>query len=70
MQLYLSFFISASVHHIGALNTPYVPTVKQQFLFFMLQPLAITFEDYVVHIGQNLGIGPSGKFNIVNLMSG
>jgi hypothetical protein len=35
----------------------------------MLQPVAITFEDYLVHIGQNLGIGPSGKFIIASLMS-
>jgi hypothetical protein len=69
VQLYLSFFISASIHHIGSLNTPYFPAVKQQFLFFMLQPVAITFEDYVIHLGKKLGIRPSGKLTIVNLMS-
>jgi hypothetical protein len=63
LQLYLSFFISASMHHVGALNTPYVPTVKHQFLFFMLQPVAITFEDYVIHVGRTLGIRPSGEFH-------
>src|SRR2546423_14052585 len=68
VQLYLSFFIAASIRHIGSLNTPYVPGVKQQYLFFMLQPVAITFEDHVIHIGKKLGIKPSGKLTVINVM--
>jgi hypothetical protein len=48
------------------LNAPYVPGVKQQYLFFMLQPVAITFEDHVIHIGKKLGIKPSGKLTVIN----
>ena len=60
--------MSASIHHIGSLNTPYVPAVKQQFLFFMLQPVAITFEDYIIHFGKKFGIRPCCKLAIVDLI--
>jgi len=39
-QLYIAFFVSACIHHIGTLNLPYDPATeggKLQFAFFMLQ---------------------------------
>ena len=32
----------------------------------MLQPIAITFEDYVSHLSRELALGSSGKFTIVD----
>lgn len=32
----------------------------------MLQPVAITFEDHVIHIGKKLGIKSSGKLTVIN----
>lgn len=55
MQLYGAFLFSALFHHIGALNLPYVYSVRYQFLFFMLQPVAIMVEDAVVALGSKMG---------------
>jgi hypothetical protein len=30
----------------------------------MVQPVAITFEDFAIHIAKKLGIRPSGKFAV------
>lgn len=47
LKLFFSFLFSAYIHHIGAMNIPYTPAVKYQFWFFLVQPVAIAFEDVV-----------------------
>jgi hypothetical protein len=61
LQLYNGFLISALIHHIGSLNTPYNPSVKYQFIFFMSQPIAITIEDFAIYLGKKAGIKESCK---------
>jgi hypothetical protein len=61
IHLYGSFIISALVHHIGSLNATYIPGVRNQFLFFMMQPVAITVEDGMKALGKRLGVRKSGK---------
>lgn len=61
LQLYNAFLISALIHHVGALNAAYNPGVKYQFMFFMIQPVAITFEDFAIYLGQKAGIKESCK---------
>lgn len=56
LQLYNAFFVSALIHHIGALNMPYSPLVEYQFYFFMIQPVAITIEDFAIHLGKKAGL--------------
>lgn len=56
LQLYDAFFVSALVHHVGALNTPYSPLAKFQFSFFMMQPIAITIEDFAIYLGKRAGL--------------
>jgi hypothetical protein len=55
-QLYNAFFVSAVIHHIGALNCPYSPLVWCQFYFFMIQPVAITVEDFAIYLGRKAGL--------------
>ncbi|KAL2069917.1 hypothetical protein VTL71DRAFT_14596 [Oculimacula yallundae] len=67
LQLYFGFFTSAFLHLIGAWNLPPCTRhaiVDQQFFFF-LQPIAITFEDFVIYIGKRAGIKKSWKTNLV-----
>lgn len=63
LNLYISFFISWSIHHIGSLNTPYIPAVKDQFIWLMSQPVAISFEDFIIWAGKRTGIRPCGTSN-------
>jgi hypothetical protein len=61
LQLYNAFFVSALIHHIGSLNIPYTPAVRCQFLFFMMQPVAITIEDSAIYLGRKVGLKESCK---------
>lgn len=56
LQLYNGFLVSALIHHIGSLNTPYTPLIGHQFLFFMMQPVAITVEDLAIYLGRKAGL--------------
>ena len=56
VQLYNAFFISALIHHVGALNLPYSSLVWSQFYFFMMQPIAITIEDLAIYLGKKVGL--------------
>jgi hypothetical protein len=56
LQLYNGFFISALLHHIGALNCPTPIFARYQFYFFMLQPVGITIEDFAICLGKKLGL--------------
>ena len=55
-QIYFAFLCSALFHHVGALNIPYLESVRYQFLFFLLQPVCITVEDIAVAVGNRLGL--------------
>jgi hypothetical protein len=59
LQLYNAFLVSALVHHVGALNIPYSPSAKYQIYFFMLQPVAITIEDFAIYLGKKAGLKES-----------
>ncbi|OAL20157.1 hypothetical protein AYO22_09129 [Fonsecaea multimorphosa] len=59
--LYNAFFMSALIHHAGALNCPYSCLGWCQFYFFMIQPFAITFEDLVIYLGKKAGLKDTWK---------
>jgi len=61
LQLYNAFFVSAILHHIGSLNQPYSPMVWCQFAFFMMQPVAITIEDFAISFGRSIGLKENRK---------
>ncbi|KIX08170.1 uncharacterized protein Z518_02826 [Rhinocladiella mackenziei CBS 650.93] len=65
LQLYNAFFISALIHHVGALNIPYSSSVWDQFIFFMMQPVAITIEDFAIYLGKRAGLKESWKTRAV-----
>jgi hypothetical protein len=62
LQLYNAFFVSAVIHHIGALNCPYSALAWYQFYFFMIQPVAITVEDFAIYLGKKAGLKETCKF--------
>jgi hypothetical protein len=62
LQLYNAFFVSAVIHHIGALNCPYSTLAWYQFYFFMIQPVAITVEDFAIYLGKKAGLKETCKF--------
>ncbi|EXJ86025.1 hypothetical protein A1O1_06394 [Capronia coronata CBS 617.96] len=65
LQLYAAFFVSALIHHVGSLNMPYCSMVWYQFLFFMMQPVAITVEDVVIIVANKVGLRESWITRIV-----
>ncbi|KAF4633757.1 hypothetical protein G7Y89_g4360 [Cudoniella acicularis] len=67
LQLFLAFFASAAIHHVGALNLPNstVQNNRYQLLFFLSQPVAILFEDLVIYLGEQAGIKSSWKTKLL-----
>ncbi|KAJ9607725.1 hypothetical protein H2200_007803 [Cladophialophora chaetospira] len=63
-QLYNAFFVSALIHHIGSLNCPYSVMVWYQFYFFMIQPVAITVEDFAIYLGKKMGLQDNWKTRV------
>ncbi|OAP60780.1 hypothetical protein AYL99_05782 [Fonsecaea erecta] len=61
LQLYNAFFLSALIHHAGALNCPYSSLGWCQFYFFVIQPVAITAEDIVVYLGKKAAVKDTWK---------
>lgn len=63
LQLYLAFIASASLHHLGAWNIPDSSAANnwRQATFFLIQPIAISFEDFVIYLGKRTGIKKSCK---------
>ncbi|KAH6717988.1 membrane bound O-acyl transferase family-domain-containing protein [Leptodontidium sp. MPI-SDFR-AT-0119] len=63
LQLYLAFIASGLLHHLGALNLPSSSTKNNwnQLAYFFMQPIAITVEDIVIHLGKKAGIKKSWK---------
>jgi hypothetical protein len=55
-QIYFAFLLSALFHHVGALNIPYMESVRYQFLFFLLQPVCITIEDILIALAGRAGL--------------
>lgn len=52
-QLYIAFFLSAVIHFVG--DFMFQKRVGYySFKFFLLQAVAITFEDFVIYIGKRL----------------
>lgn len=63
-QLYLGFITSGILHAIAAMNIADDGTVASMWLelsYFLVQPLAITFEDIVKDLGKQWGIKESRK---------
>jgi hypothetical protein len=60
-QLYLAFITTTAIHHIGAMNMPTSSNANNlsQVAFFMLQPVAITLEDFVVYLAKKAGVKES-----------
>jgi len=62
-QLYLAFAASAFLHHFPALihGTGGDDSARDQLVYFLIQPLAITFEDFVIYLGKRAGVKRSWK---------
>ncbi|RVX67935.1 hypothetical protein B0A52_08540 [Exophiala mesophila] len=56
LQLYNGFLVSALIHHAGSLNMTYHEAIRYQFLFFMVQPVAITIEDFAIYCAKRKGL--------------
>ncbi|EXJ58575.1 hypothetical protein A1O7_06002 [Cladophialophora yegresii CBS 114405] len=65
LQLYNAFVVSALIHHIGALNCPYSALPWCQFYFFMIQPVAVTVEDFAIYVGKKAGLRQSWRTRAV-----
>lgn len=67
LQLYLAFIASALIHHLGVLNvTSSTPqNDMNSLIFFLIQPLAITLEDFAVYLGKKAGVKSSWKTKIL-----
>lgn len=70
LQLYNAFFLSAVMHHVGSLNNPYSPMAWAQVAFFLMQPVAITFEDLAIYLGEQAGLEKNRKFLLGGTYSG
>jgi type II secretory pathway component PulL len=59
----MAFITTTFIHHLGALNLPTSSSKNNlnQVAFFMLQPVAITVEDFVVYLGEKAGLKESCK---------
>lgn len=58
LQLYSAFAMSGLLHHVGTLNIVGMTweVSKYQMYFFLMQAVAITFEDYMIWCGRKLGL--------------
>lgn len=67
LQLYLAFIASACLHHLGAWNSPDSSGANnwRQATFFLIQPIAISFEDFVIYLGKKAGIKKSWKTKLL-----
>ena len=66
ITLIVGFTISGTIHYSGTCNLSYSPTHERYFLFFLVQPLAIMFEDGVIAVGRRLGVQPSRECVILH----
>lgn len=61
-QVWIGFLVSTFAHHIGGVHGGYgKEECYNQFLYFMIQPAGIMFEDFVIFWAKKLGLKESGK---------
>ncbi|KAK7017724.1 membrane bound O-acyl transferase family-domain-containing protein [Favolaschia claudopus] len=65
-QLYTAFLLSALLHVLSdyMVHRSLAPWASGSLRFFLLQPLAITVEDFVLFVGRKMGLGREGKRDI------
>jgi hypothetical protein len=61
ITLVVGFAMSGLIHYAGTCNLTYSPIHETLLIFFVLQPLAIMFEDMIIAVGRRLGINLSRK---------
>ena len=61
-QLYVAFFLSAFYHFVGEVMYER-RAVYRSFIFFPLQAVAITFEDFVIYLAKRLLLRWGKKLN-------
>ena len=61
-QLYVAFFLSAVIHFAGEF-TYEKRMVSRSFIFFPIQAIAITFEDFVIFLAKRLLLRRGKKLN-------
>lgn len=68
-QLYLAFAASAFLHHFPSLihGTGGSDGSQNQLVYFLIQPLAITFEDLVIYLGKRAGVKKSCMYALRRL---
>ncbi|RDL35145.1 uncharacterized protein BP5553_07076 [Venustampulla echinocandica] len=67
LQLYLAFIASGLLHTLGAMNatTSSHENNMLQLTFFLVQPVAITIEDFAVYLGEKWGAKKSWKTKLL-----
>lgn len=60
-QIWIGFVVSVLAHHAGAKMGMYEDGGYWQAVYFMLQPVAIMFEDGLIALGKRRGLRSSGK---------
>lgn len=60
-DLYAAFLFSVVIHGIGSLNLRSKEHAIYQGLFFGMQPLMITLEDFVIFLGKSVGLRQNRK---------
>ncbi|PQE19371.1 membrane bound O-acyl transferase family-domain-containing protein [Rutstroemia sp. NJR-2017a BVV2] len=58
-QLWVAFVVSVSFHHLGAITGNFEDGGYHQACFFLLQPVGIMFEDFVIWYCARLGLRES-----------
>lgn len=63
-KVWVAFFMSALVHHFGAITVSFEDGGFWQAIFFMAQPIAFMAEDFVLYLGRAAGIQSGGEISI------
>ena len=62
VKLYVAFLVSGLIHYAGALNVPYNDSAYAQPLFFLVQAVGISIEDFVIFSSKKMGIIANRKY--------
>jgi len=54
-QIWIGFLLSAAAHHMAALVGCFEDGGYYQALYFLIQPVGIMLEDFVVYLGKEMG---------------
>lgn len=67
----MAFIATTFLHHVGAINvtTSSHENDMNQVIYFMLQPVAITVEDFVIYLGRKAGLKESSKMTSSSLIT-